>query len=293
MDPRSKLSPALIREIHSFAQSLAIKAMLQVREMYSNQRSVKIKADRSLVTEIDVAVEKLIREQILGAFPDHGIIGEEGLEPDRQGAEFTWIIDPIDGTQSLVNRIPTFGSMLAVMFCGYPILGVIAQPMFSEVYHAAFGRGSFICKYDQQLQSTLTETRLSIEDTVLQLGDPDWKIDRNEIILSGSRRQCAVSGHAPLFDHIVRHHPYLRIYHDCFGLAIAASGRAAAMLELNVTFWDIAPCRVMVEEAGGAYHEMKPTRDQHGKTLHSGIFGKPSAVAYLAELAEVLKIQPA
>ncbi|GGD34951.1 inositol monophosphatase family protein [Aureimonas glaciei] len=95
---------------------------------------------RDPVSEIDHAVERLIRERVSERFPDHGIVGEEG-EPVRIGSsDFVWIIDPVDGTANFVNGYPLFAASIGVAFKGQPVVGAVwcstSHALRPGVYHA-------------------------------------------------------------------------------------------------------------------------------------------------------------
>lgn len=106
---------------------------------------------RDPVSEIDQAVERLIRDRLFETFPDHGIIGEED-EPVRVGSsDVVWIIDPVDGTANFVNGYPLFAASIGVAVEGRPVVGAVwcstSHALRSGVYHAS--RGGPLC-FDQQ-----------------------------------------------------------------------------------------------------------------------------------------------
>lgn len=93
------------------------------------------KADQSFVTEVDLAVEQRLREELTSRFPAHNILGEELAQLD-QGSEFQWIIDPIDGTLSFTRNIPLFGTILGLFHRGQPLIGLIDHPALGLTYSA-------------------------------------------------------------------------------------------------------------------------------------------------------------
>jgi fructose-1,6-bisphosphatase/inositol monophosphatase family enzyme len=102
----------------------------------------RTKADRSLVTDVDRAVERRLRDLIDGWFPDHGVLGEE-YAPSRPESPFQWVMDPLDGTEELVHGIPTYGTMLALFWRGRPLVGVIDHPPLDVRVHAGVGLGAY------------------------------------------------------------------------------------------------------------------------------------------------------
>jgi myo-inositol-1(or 4)-monophosphatase len=93
---------------------------------------VQLKADETVVTKADRDAEALMRELIGRRFPGHGIIGEEYGE-ERPDAEFVWVLDPIDGTISFASASPLFGTLIALMHDGRPVLGCIHQPVLRQL----------------------------------------------------------------------------------------------------------------------------------------------------------------
>lgn len=100
-----------------------------------------VKSDHSPVTVADRAVEAEMRRLIGETFPDHGILGEE-YGADRTDAEFVWVLDPIDGTKSFVTGKPLFGSLIALLREGRPVVGVIDMPALDERFVGVEGRPS-------------------------------------------------------------------------------------------------------------------------------------------------------
>ena len=102
-----------------------------IREYNRKPFHVEVKGDGSPVTSVDLAVEDQMRENIAAEHPDHGIIGEErkACAPD---SEFVWVIDPIDCTLPFLAGIPVFGTLLALLHNGAPVLGIIDMPMTGE-----------------------------------------------------------------------------------------------------------------------------------------------------------------
>ncbi|CAD7949264.1 unnamed protein product [Amoebophrya sp. A120] len=108
---------------------------------------IKLKASAAdLVTEVDVAVEKIITEAILADFPNHKILGEEtAIEGvSKLTADKTWIIDPIDGTTNFVHGVPYVGVSIGYYENFEPVLGVVYNPILDELFAAERGKGAFL-----------------------------------------------------------------------------------------------------------------------------------------------------
>ena len=101
------------------------------------------KSDASPVTETDKRVEREIRAIIQGAFPDHGMLGEE-YGAASETAEFVWVIDPIDGTRQFIVGYPFYGTLIALCQNGVPVLGVVEMPVMAERWVGVKGRQSTV-----------------------------------------------------------------------------------------------------------------------------------------------------
>jgi myo-inositol-1(or 4)-monophosphatase len=106
-----------------------------IARRYFNQAEVRRKADNTLVTQADVAIERALVERIATRYPQHGIIGEEQTNT-RAGGEFLWALDPLDGTASFVAGLPMWGISLGLLRGGVPYLGAVYLPMLDDCYWA-------------------------------------------------------------------------------------------------------------------------------------------------------------
>ncbi|HRC63395.1 MAG TPA: inositol monophosphatase family protein, partial [Dehalococcoidia bacterium] len=145
------LTDALLEEIEAVAVELAHLAGAEIdsalgREIVVEYKSASKKGNvepTNPVSEVDHAVEALVRERLALRFPGHGIIGEEvELQPDPT-RDFVWVIDPVDGTTNFVNGFPLFAASIGVLHRGVPVAGAIwcstGHELRSGVYHARAG----------------------------------------------------------------------------------------------------------------------------------------------------------
>ena len=123
----------------ALAITLADAAGEAIRPYFRRPIAVDDKPDLSPVTAADRAAEMAMRELIAARFPTHGIIGEE-FGGEREGADFVWVLDPIDGTKSFISGVPLFGTLIALAHQGRPFLGIIDQPISRERWIGASGR---------------------------------------------------------------------------------------------------------------------------------------------------------
>jgi histidinol-phosphatase len=198
---------------------------------YRGGFEISLKPDRSPVTQADREAEQVIRELIRRAFPDHGFLGEElGAE----GApEARWIIDPIDGTGNFVRRIPVWAVLIGFEEQGTITVGVILNPVTGELATARRGAGAFINGARIRVSA---EARLG-HACFLHAG------------LGLVRRSAYWEGFVRLLDQTARQ----RGFGDYYGYQLLAEGKAEIYAELDLKPWDLAPVKILVEEAGGRF----------------------------------------
>lgn len=222
------MDPDSLRE---FAAELAEASGRAIAGMFRHpDLAVESKEDASPVTVADRYAESLLRERILDRFPDHGIIGEE-FGTVAGDAEYVWVLDPIDGTVSFVAGVPLFGTLIALLHEGEPVLGVIHQPITREL---AIGTASGTTLNGAPVR--VREDR-SLADAMLLTTDP-----------------AAVGEHQDLarFEALSARVARFRGWGDCYGYLMVASGRADIMLDPVMHPWDIAALVPVVRGAGGA-----------------------------------------
>ena len=161
----------------STAASLAELASVKILELHSNF-SVQAKSDRSPVTEADFASDRIIREGLKQAFPDHAILTEEsGLEGDAN-AEWIWVIDPLDGTKAYVKKIPGFSIMIGLLHREEPYLGVVKDPILGYRYEAIRDRGAYLVENHQRKKLKVSSRHdFSEMPWVVSTGFPQEKLD--------------------------------------------------------------------------------------------------------------------
>src|SRR5947208_11149492 len=138
----AKIPRADVERYHAAAVELADAARRIVAPAVERGFEVETKPNASLVTDIDHAVERRLRELIGRWFPDHGVTGEE-YPPTHPESPFQCILDPIVGTEEFVYGVPTFGTMLALHYRAVPLIGVIDHPALDLRVHAGVGLGTY------------------------------------------------------------------------------------------------------------------------------------------------------
>ena len=131
-------------EFQKTAILAAQRAGAVIRDNFRKNFKIKQKEDSTPVTNIDVASEKLIKKLILSKFPDHHFVGEEG--GGKIGKDFTWFVDPLDGTTNFILGIPLFSVSLVLVSKEEPILAVVFNPVSQDTYWAQKEMGAFLNK---------------------------------------------------------------------------------------------------------------------------------------------------
>ncbi|MCB0335053.1 MAG: hypothetical protein KDD62_02065 [Bdellovibrionales bacterium] len=252
-------------EFLSFGDHLIVELRELVLSLWSKSSfESNLKEDQTPVSEVDLRCEELARKRIRERFPEHGIIGEEhGAE--SSDAEFVWTVDPIDGTQNLINRIPTFGVILGLLYRQEPVLGWIDHPVLGNTLRGGVETGTYF-----------NGKKVTLIDL------PESILTPNDVIATNCPATFDRGGHRPVLDTILNFHPHSRIYYDVYSHTLAITGSLAVMVEYNLKIWDLAASKALVEGAGGSYCEHG--RSEEGPfTLYHAAFGKPKAVALITE----------
>lgn len=258
--PSPEVSAGDIERYHAAALELADEARRIVRPALEHGFSIETKLDRSLVTDVDRAVERRWRELLDRWFPDHGALGEE-YPPTRPGSAFQWIMDPIDGTEEFVHGIPTFGTMLALHRRSVPLVGVIDHPALDIRVSAGVGLGTH--RNGRRVRLDGAPARSRPEDV--------------RLVLSARVNFSRHVDEGHLFEQLTRAYPNHRIYRAAYAHTVAVTGAADAMVDMHNHVWDLAPSQVLVEEAGGRYAVVRDFAAPDGRLL-SAVFGQPAVV---------------
>ena len=205
------------------------------RGYYCGNVSVTTKDDKTPVTQADVECEQLIREIILGAFPEHGFYGEE-TGKTQEGARSLWLVDPIDGTKGFVRQYPFFSTQIALMRDGEIVLGVSCGTMFDELAFAERGGGAW-----------LNGEQLRVSD----IDDPE-----RAAISTGNLKSLALGEGWSRLGELVAQSYRIRGYGDFYHYHLLAAGKIEAVIESDVNILDIAALSLIVEEAGGTFTDL-------------------------------------
>jgi len=208
------------------------------------------KADRSWVTEADQAAERVIRERISAAHPDHGLIGEE-YGTEAGSADVRWYIDPIDGTHNFMRGVPHFATLIAVERAAELQAAVISAPALGERWYGWRGGGA----WSSGAPGTDAPRRLRVS-AVSELADAH--------VVYASARELLGSPLVPGFRGWIEAAWRDRGFGDFWGYTLVAEGAVEAMVEVGLSPWDIAAPMLIVEEAGGRVTDLEGRRSLAG-----------------------------
>jgi len=171
-----RVAPAVLAslpELVRFASSVADTARETSLRYFRAGPELTIKADGSPVTVADRETERVIRELLSRAYPQHAVMGEEhGWTPSDQ--PYTWVVDPIDGTKSYLAGVPTYGTLLALLYDGAPVLGIIDIAALDERWCGVVGQATTM-----NGRPAKTRACVALEQAVLTIISPD-KLEGDE-----------------------------------------------------------------------------------------------------------------
>lgn len=249
-------------EFLAFAETLADHSRAMLLEAARHAPDIEIKADASFVTATDKAVETALRERIIDAYPNHGILGEEFPNMNLD-AEFVWVLDPIDGTAPFIAGIPVYGTLIALSWNGAPYMGVIDQPATAERWTGVAHQFALHNGVPVRVRSCP-----SLERALVTCSNGDF-MD---------------AAHRPRFDQIRKRAQYVQYGGSCYAYGCMASGRTDMAVDGGLDSFDVyAPAAVIL---GGGGHFC----DWQGQPLSFEMDGYVLAAGDKARLDEALEI---
>jgi histidinol phosphatase-like enzyme (inositol monophosphatase family) len=242
-DSESVRSPDQWSQLHGGRLSALIEVVTKAGEhtlKYFHHDGLKVdaKQDDSPVTVADREAEQLVRRELLAAFPDDAVQGEEF--DDKSGeTEYRWVVDPIDGTKSFVCGVPLYSTLLALEKNGEPVAGAIRIPALAEIAVAACGLG---CWHQRGTSPDWNQAHVSdrgeLSEAVFVSSQVDSFDDRGaEGAYKALEKACWIT----------------RTWGDGYGYLLVATGRADVMVDPVCNAWDVAAILPVVQEAGGRF----------------------------------------
>jgi len=218
-----------LKQLTPFLHLLSKESSSIIKRYFRTYIEVESKCDFSPVTIADKLAEEKMRELINKEFPDHGIIGEE-FGKENSNAEYVWVLDPIDGTKSFISGALSFGTLIALIQNGKPIIGVINHPILDEFLlgdnYSTFLNGN---KVQVRNCSLISEATLLTTDHF------------------NIRKYQSKNG----FENLLEKTKLYRNWGDCYGYYLLATGFADIMIDPIMSVWDSMALIPIINGAGG------------------------------------------
>lgn len=215
-----------------------------------DQVEVELKADGTDVTIADRNAETVMREQIAKVYPQHGILGEE-FGNSNVGRSHVWVVDPIDGTAYFTAGVPLFGTLVALLEDGEPVVGVIHLPMLNETIFArkdsgCWFRSSRLAEPRRATVSNCTEIAMA---TVSAAGVAKTEFQ-------------SIDGRSYSLARLVRSARKFRFFGDCYQHSLLCRGNIDVAVDTIMKPWDVAALIPCITEAGGVVSSMDGEFDE-------------------------------
>jgi myo-inositol-1(or 4)-monophosphatase len=247
----------------------AARAGGSVLQDWVGRFAVSSKGPRDFVTEADVAAQAEVQRIVLGAFPDHGFVGEESAPGGATGGagEYRWIVDPLDGTTNYVKGIPAYCTSVALARGDELVVGAIYDPLRDECFTARAGGGAWL-----NGRSIVAAPTATLSEAVVAVSFP-----------------AQVDGNSPAVQDFLAVVPHAlairRSGSSAINLAYVACGRFDAFWVRSIKSWDVAAGLLLVREAGGC---VGPFATGPDFVLDTPAFISASSPRLLDELQRIL-----
>lgn len=226
----------------NFAIDIATKAGKIMLANFSLGMKKNWKEDNTPLTATDIAINKLVINEVAANFPDHSLLGEE--ESNMQNSEYVWVCDPVDGTIPFSHGYPAFMFSLALTRMGESILGVMYDPILNRMFYAEKGKGAFL--NSNKIKVSPAD---GFKNAMINL-DTDFRlIDlRNKLV---ERDAYATT-----------------FYGATYGASLVACGEFVAEVYEYSKPWDGAAVKVIIEEAGGKVTDILGNDQRYDKRIN-------------------------
>ena len=248
----------------ALAYRLADAARDAIRPHWREPVAAERKADATPVTIADHHAEEAMRRILTAEVPQDGINGEEfGVTEGRSGRQ--WVLDPVDGTCAFLAGRPTFGTLIALVIDGFPVLGMIDQPILGERWLGVAGQQTTLND-----RPVATRACRALVDATLATTGPQYftQAEGDQFMALAQKSD----------------HKRMIMGGDCYNYAALASGHLDVVCEANLKLHDFAALVPVVEGAGGTMC------DWSGEPLHAGSDGTVLAIGDPARLEDVLEV---
>ncbi|MGM5483612.1 MAG: inositol monophosphatase family protein [Nanobdellota archaeon] len=227
--------------------------------------TAEYKEDTSPVTEVDIAVNKLLLKKVEETYPLHNVIGEEESS-DNQDSDYKWVCDPVDGTIPYSASLPISCFSLALVYKGKPIVGVVYDPFIDRLFYAEDEKGAFL------------------NDKPLKVNQ---KTDKSKILISLDiflrSKYDLIEVHSKLTEENVK---VLELSSIILPSVMVASGNITGTIFPNNTVHDMAAVKVIVEEAGGKVTDFSGNNQRYDQPINGAIVSNGLMHNYLLDLVK-------
>jgi myo-inositol-1(or 4)-monophosphatase len=228
-------------EVCALARSTGSYIRNEVNQLQSSR--IETKSLHNFVTYVDKTSEKLLVDRLQELLPQAGFIVEENTL-QKQGQEYLWVVDPLDGTTNFIHGVPVFSISIALMQHDEAILGVVYEINRDECFWAIKGQGAWLNEKPIKVSSAP-----SVNDSLLATGFPYYDYQRLE-------------NYMELFTWCLRNsHGVRRLGSAAADLAYVAAGRFDGFFEYSLSPWDVAAGSLLVSEAGGKVTDFNGTKN--------------------------------
>lgn len=222
---------------------------IQLAYFRGNDLGIETKSNAyDVVTRADKESEAYIVQAILGRYPGHGILGEEGGVMGTAGSDYRWVIDPLDGTTNYSQGLPLFTVSIALQYRGETIVGVVYAPYLNELFTATKGGGAYLQYASREPERIRVGEKQTLATSVIASGfpyDKDVNPDNNS-------------------DNVARIIPYVRdvrrLGSAAYDISCVAAGLLDGYWELALHEWDVCAAELILAEAGGVVCDLRRDR---------------------------------
>lgn len=231
-------------EFKKVALQATEKSSKRIMYYFRNLPKIETKIDKTPFTKADKEAEEIIVSTIKKAFPTHGFIGEE-LGSDKDDAEFTWIIDPIDGTKNFIHGLIFFGTVIGLKHQGKIILGISNMPAVGELLYASETENTKLNGKPVHVSKIS-----KLEDSFVNFSPSP--IDNQKLVNIATTVEKRVIN--------------VRGFADTYGYHLVATGRSEVFFETSIKPWDISAFQIIIKQAEGKYSDFEGNEYALGPT---------------------------
>lgn len=247
---------AELKERLHFAIRVATEAGRHTTRYFrSSDLTIEIKPDDTSVTLADKESEEILRNHLAKEFPQDAIVGEE-FGTQTGSTDYTWYLDPIDGTKSFIRGVPLYGTMMGLEHKGEAVAGVIVFPALDEVIYAAKDLGAW---WSDQLDP-VSPRRARVSN--ISLLSYAYMSTTSPLSLQRTDK-------AQVFQKLSFAVDVNRCFPDCYGHYLVATGRIEIMIDPFMNVYDNGPLQSIIQEAGGTFTDLQGNPTIHGNSALS------------------------